>query len=158
LTPANPVLQYPQSSALLDNITQQGITMTPEIESLFKRLSETRTKVVTDIMEKEGCNYMTAAIRYDGELAPPTTDRQKFALIGFHLPVDFVPQNEAEAIHFNERAMAAYAMWGDQVVGYEHLSPMRLSAVLQALMEDPVRMIPPTKDCTQYIDLSLAKP
>jgi hypothetical protein len=28
---------------------------------------------------------------------------------------------------------------------------------LQALMEDPVRMIPPTKDCTQYIDASLVK-
>ena len=56
LTPASPVLQYPQSSALLDNITQQGITMTPEIESIFARLSETRTKVISDIMDKEGCN------------------------------------------------------------------------------------------------------
>jgi len=129
-----------------------------EIESLFKRLSETRTKVVTDIMEKEGCNYMTAAIRYDGELAPQTTDRKKFALIGFEFPADYIPATDDEATLFNERVMAAYAMWGDQVVGYEHLSPMRLSAVLQALMEDPVRMIPPTKDCTQYIDLSLAKP
>ena len=131
--------------------------MTPEIESLFKRLSETRTKVVTDIMEKEGCNYMTAAIRYDGELAPKTTDRQKFALIGFDFPADFVPATEEQAIAFNEQVMAAYAMWGDRFVGYEHLSPRRLSAFLQALMEDPVRMIPPTKDCTQYIDASLVK-
>ena len=132
--------------------------MTPEIESLFKRLSETRSKVVNDIMEKEGCNYMTAAIRYDGELAPQTTDRKKFQLIGFEFPADFVPATDDQAILFNERVMAAYAMWGDRFVGYEHLSPRRLSAFLQALMEDPVRMIPPTKDCTQYIDLSLAKP
>jgi len=131
--------------------------MTPEIESLFKRLSETRSKVVNDIMEKEGCNYMTAAIRYDGELAPKTTDRQKFALIGFEFPADFVPATDDQAILFNERVMAAYAMWGDRFVGYEHLSPRRLSAFLQALMEDPVRMIPPTKDCTQYIDASLVK-
>ena len=131
--------------------------MTPEIESLFKRLSETRSKVVNDIMEKEGCNYMTAAIRYDGELAPKTTDRQKFALIGFEFPADFVPATDDQAILFNERVMAAYAMWGDRFVGYEHLSPRRLSAFLQALMEDPVRMIPPTKDCTQYIDVSLVK-
>jgi len=131
--------------------------MTPEIESLFKRLSETRSKVVNDIMEKEGCNYMTAAIRYDGELAPKTTDRQKFALIGFEFPADFVPATDDQATLFNERVMAAYAMWGDRFVGYEHLSPRRLSAFLQALMEDPVRMIPPTKDCTQYIDASLVK-
>jgi hypothetical protein len=96
LPPANPVLQYPQSSALLDNITQQGITMTPEIESLFKRLSETRSKVVNDIMDKEGCNYITAAIRYDGELAPKTTDRQKFKLIGFDFTADFVPATDEE--------------------------------------------------------------
>jgi hypothetical protein len=142
---------------LLDNITQQGITMTPEIESIFARLSETRTKVISDIMDKEGCNYITAAIRYDGEVAPPTTDRQKFKLIGFDFTADFVPATDEEAILFNERVMTAYAMWGDKVVGYEHLSPRRLSAFLQALMEDPVRMIPPTKDCTQYIDASLVK-
>jgi len=116
--------------------------MTPEIESIFARLSETRTKVISDIMDKEGCDYLTAAMRYDGQLAPPTTDRQKFQMIGFD---------------FNERVMAAYAMWGDRVVGYEHLSQRRLSAFLQDLMEDPVRMIPPTKDCTQYIDVSLVK-
>ena len=129
--------------------------MTPEIESIFARLSETRTKVISDIMDKEGCNYMVAAIRYDGEVAPQTTDRKKFQLIGFEFPADFVPATDDQAILFNERVMAAYAMWGDRFVGYEHLSPRRLSAFLQALMEDPVRMIPPTKDCTQYIDASL---
>ena len=131
--------------------------MTPEIESLFARLSETRKQVITDIMEKEGCNYMVAAVRHDGEVAPLTTDRKKFALIGFDFPADFVPATDDQAILFNERVMTAYAMWGDRVVGYEHLSPRRLSAFLQALMEDPVRMIPPTKDCTQYIDASLVK-
>ena len=131
--------------------------MTPEIESIFARLSETRTKVISDIMDKEGCNYMVAAIRYDGEVAPQTTDRKKFQLIGFEFPADFVPTTDDEATLFNERVTAAYAMWGDRFVGYEHLSPRRLSAFLQALMEDPVRMIPPTKDCTQYIDASLVK-
>ena len=131
--------------------------MTPEIESIFARLSETRTKVISDIMDKEGCDYLTAAMRYDGQLAPPTTDRKKFQMIGFEFPADFVPATDDAATLFNERVMAAYAMWGDRVVGYEHLSPRRLSAFLQDLMEDPVRMIPPTKDCTQYIDASLVK-
>jgi hypothetical protein len=143
---------------LLDNITQQGITMTPEIESIFTRLSETRTKVITDIMGKEGCDYLTAAMRYDGSMAPTTTDREKFALIGYDFPADFVPATDDEATLFNERVMAAYAMWGDRIVAYEHFSPKDLSSLLQNIMQDTVRLVPPTKDCTQYIDLLNAKP
>ena len=130
---------------------------TDEIESLFALMTECRTGAIRKIMAEQDCDYMTAAIRYDGQLAPLTTDREKFALIGFDFPADFVPATEEQAIAFNEQVMAAYAMWGDKVVGYEHLSPRRLSAFLQGLMEDPVRMIPPTKDCTQYIDASLVK-
>ena len=128
-----------------------------EIESLFALMTESRTGAISKIMAEEDCDYMTAAIKYDGSMAPTTTDREKFALIGYDFPADFVPATDDAAILFNERVMAAYAMWGDQLVGYEHLSARRLSAFLQALMEDPVRMIPPTKDCTQYIDASLVK-
>ena len=97
-------------------------------------------------------------MKYDGSMAPIMTDREKFALIGYDFPADFVPATDDEATLFNERVMAAYAMWGDRIVAYEHFSPKDLSSVLQKIMQDTVRLVPPTKDCTQYIDLLNAKP
>lgn len=132
--------------------------MTPEeIESLFALMTDCRTAAISKIAAEDGCDPFAAMVKYDTQVAPTMTDRKKFALIGFEFPADFVPATDDEATLFNERVMAAYAMWGDRLVGYEHLSPRRLSAFLQGLMEDPVRMIPPTKDCTQYIDASLVK-
>jgi hypothetical protein len=44
-------------------------------------------------------------------MAPTVTDREKFKMIGFDFPADFVPATDDEATLFNERVMAAYAMW-----------------------------------------------
>ena len=129
-----------------------------DIEALFASMAERRTAAITKTMEDENCGYMTAAIKYDRELAPLTTDREKFQLIGFDFPADYTPATDDEATLFNERVMAAYAMWGDRIVAYEHFSPKDLSSVLQKIMQDKVRLVPPTKDCTQYIDLLNAKP
>jgi hypothetical protein len=145
---------------LLDNITpdKESPMKIEEIESLFALMTECRTGAISKIMAEEDCDYLTAAIKYDGSMAPTVTDREKFKMIGFDFPADFVPATDDEATLFNERVMAAYAMWGDRIVAYEHFSPKDLSSVLQKIMQDKVRLIPPTKDCTQYIDLLNAKP
>jgi hypothetical protein len=160
LTPANPVLESPKSSALLDNITpdKESPMKIEEIESLFALMTECRSGAISKIMAEEDCDYLTAAIKYDGSMAPTVTDREKFKMIGFDFPADFVPATDDEATLFNERVMAAYAMWGDRIVAYEHFSPRDLSSVLQKIMQDTVRLVPPTRDCTQYIDLANAKP
>lgn len=129
-----------------------------EIESLFALMNDCRTAAITQIVKEEKCDQFTATVRYDTQRAPTITDREKFALIGFEFPADFVPATDDEATLFNERVMAAYAMWGDKVIAYEHFSPRDLSSVLQKVMQDTVRLVPPTRDCTQYIDLANAKP
>ena len=155
------MLQSPKSSALLDNITpdkESSPMKTAEIESLFALMTECRSGAITKIMAEENCDYLTAAIKYDGSMAPTVTDREKFKMIGYDFPADYIPATDDEATLFNERVMAAYAMWGDKIIAYEHFSPKDLSSVLQKIMQDTVRLVPPTKDCTQYIDLANAKP
>ena len=132
------MLQYSKSSALLDNITpdKESPMKIEEIESLFALMTECRTGAISKIMAEENCDYLTAAIKYDGSMAPTVTDREKFKMIGYDFPADYIPATDDEATLFNERVMAAYAMWGDKIIAYEHFSPKDLSSVLQKIMQD----------------------
>jgi hypothetical protein len=130
---------------------------TDDIQTVFDMLTEVRESGINKIVREENCDRFAATVKWDTHLAPLVTDREKFALIGIHLPADFVPQTDAEAMSFNDRVFAAYKMWGDEVIAYDHLSPTDLTRVLQMVLDDKVHLVPPTRDCTQYIDLAFSK-
>ena len=136
--------------------------------SKIDALVNERKRVIKELI-RDGYDSLVAAIKFDSEIAEVGSDRQKFKeYMGVSLPTmeEFNAKaegrTEAEILEakraFCGTAMVLYAMWGSQVVNWKHLSDEDLFGVLQHVLSDTVRIVGPTTDCTEYIDLSTCLP
>jgi len=117
-----------------------------EINNLFTLLNEERNKSILAIAAANNLSHFDAMLKHDGEIAPKITDRKKFALIGCDFPACFVPKDEAAAELFVERVLAAYAMWGEDVLLRPEWIPEEQVAALQKVMDDEIPLIAPKPD------------
>lgn len=117
-----------------------------EISSMFAMLNEERNKSILAIAAADNLSHFDAMLKHDGEIAPKITDRKKFALIGCDFPEGFVPKDEADAELFVERVLAAYAMWGENVLLRPEWIPEEQVAALQKVMDDEIPLLAPKPD------------
>lgn len=117
-----------------------------EIDNLFTLLNEERALGIHELMVVDGMNHFDAMIKWDTTHAAKITDRKKFALIGCDFPACFVPKDEAAAELFVERVLAAYAMWGEDVLLRPEWIPEEQVAALQKVMDDEIPLLAPKPD------------
>ena len=85
-----------------------------EIESLFALMTECRTGAISKIMAEENCDYLTAAIKYDGSMAPTVTDREKFKMIGYDFPADYGGSKQARGWAGQKQQWFAFRFTGEE--------------------------------------------
>jgi hypothetical protein len=130
-----------------------------EITSLFATLNEQRDAGIQGLIASHGMERFDAMLKWDGELAPTTTDRQKFALVGVHVSDCFVPISEDAAQVEVERILAAYAMWNEIVMMPPEWSYLQQYDALSQVMDDEIPLVAPKPDQHQTIlDLCDMKP
>jgi len=136
--------------------------------SKIDALVNERKRVIKELI-RDGYDSLVAAIKFDSEIAEVGSDRQKFKeYMGVSLPTmeEFNAKAEgrtdAEVLEakraFCGTAMVLYSMWGSQIINWKHLSDEDLFGVLQHVLSDSVRIVGPTTDCTEYIDLATCQP
>ena len=129
---------------------------TQEIEALFKDWNAVRAARIQALIEDEEMTPFDAMVHYDTNLAPMGTDREKFAMVG--LSFDTTPTTEEDATDFVEMVIAAYNLWGEEVILNPKHTPLQIANLLQKVMNDPIRMVPPApQQHTTFIDLTNAK-
>lgn len=129
---------------------------TQEIESLFKDWNAVRAARIQFLIEDQEMTPFDAMVHYDTNLAPMGTDREKFAMIG--VSFDTTPTTEEDATDFVEMVIAAYNLWGEEVILNPNHTPLQVANLLQKVMNDPIRMVPPApQQHTTFIDLTNAK-
>jgi len=116
----------------------------PFVESLFKDWNAVRAARIHTIINEEGMNSFDAMVHYDTFLAPIGTDRQKFAMIGLFF--DTTPTTEEAAATFVEEVIMAYSLWGEQVMLNPTHTSLQSATLLQKVMDDEVRLIPPAPE------------
>jgi hypothetical protein len=130
-----------------------------EITSLFALLNEQREAGIQGLIAANNMAPFDAMLKWDGELAPTSTDRQKFALIGLNIPSCFVPISEDAAEVEVERILAAYAMWNEVVVMPKEWSYLQQYDALSQVMDDKIPLLAPKPEQhTSIIDLRGVKP
>lgn len=129
---------------------------TQEIEALFKDWNAVRAARIQALIEDEEMTPFDAMVHYDTNLAPMGTDREKFAMVG--LSFDTTPTTEEDATDFVEMVIAAYNLWGEEVILNPKHTPLQVANLLQKVMNDPIRMVPPApQQHKTFIDLTNAK-
>ena len=129
---------------------------TQEIEALFKDWNAVRAARIQALIEDEEMTPFDAMVHYDTNLAPMGTDREKFAMVG--LSFDTTPTTEEDATDFVEMVIAAYNLWGEEVILNPKHTPLQIANLLQKVMNDPIRMVPPApQQHKTFIDLTNAK-
>lgn len=100
----------------------------------------------------EGC------IACDSDESRWVTDRARFSMLGYVLPDgDFRPDDDLDdAIAWCEAAEAAYADWGDRLLGRQcdgvERDPRHWRMVLNTAMNDPAPCVAPDGGSTQILD------
>ena len=129
---------------------------TQEIESLFKDWNAVRAARIQTLIEDEEMIPFDAMVHYDTNLAPMGSDREKFSMIGFSF--DTTPTTEEDATAFVEQVIAAYTLWGEELILNPTHTPLQVANLLQKVMNDPIRMVPPAPaQHKTFIDLTNAK-
>jgi hypothetical protein len=130
-----------------------------EIASLFALLNEQREAGIQGLIAAQGMERFDAMLKWDGELAPTTTDRQKFALVGVNIPSCFVPISEDAAEVEVERILTGYALWNEHVVLRPEWSFLQQYDALSQVMDDKIPLVAPKPDQHHLIlDLRGVKP
>jgi hypothetical protein len=130
-----------------------------EITSLFALLNEQREAGIQGLIASHGMGPFDAMMKWDGELAPTSTDRQKFALIGLNIPSCFVPISEDAAEVEVERILTGYALWNEVVLLRPEWSYLQQYDALSQVMDDKIPLLAPKPEQhTSIIDLRSVKP
>jgi len=150
LTAPSPDVDFTRSALLHSSLITHHKELTmkteTEISSMFAMLNEERNKSILAIAAADDLSHFDAMLKYDGEIAPKTTDRKKFVLIGCDFPPCFVPKDEAAAEEFVERVLTAYAMWNEQVILNPDWTFTQQAAALQKVMDDEISLLAPKPD------------
>ena len=130
-----------------------------EIAVLFARKTERREQAIQRIMEAAQSKgtpieRFVAAIQYDGELAPKTTNRRQLLELGIEVPTaDAMPKSDAEVRHALWTIVYGLARLGIFLTGTDRLDDRALLLKLcTRILEDPVADIPPSADMSEFID------
>lgn len=114
-----------------------------QIQDLFRTLNSDRRSAIHE-MVNSGYDYIDAAIRYDMELAPLGTNEEMLMSIGVDPSTDPL-----------EEIIEGMALWGIYLTETNHLTDDELRDYLvNRVFKDTVRIIPPNRDCSEFIDLA----
>lgn len=119
-----------------------------EINLLFANLIADREQAIARLMDEDHeLDRMSASIEWDAHRAPFTTNREQLEMIG----VDPTFASLKEIIH-------GLSKWNIYLTETNHLTREELSDhLLNRVLADKVRMIPPTNEVSEFIDLAGVK-
>jgi hypothetical protein len=132
-----------------------------EICALFARKSEVREAGIEAMLEKarrdgRPMERFVAAIAYDSEHAPRTSNRRQLNELGITVPSeDTLPADDAQLHKTLWTIVYGLARLGIYLTGTDHLDDRTLLRRLcGAVLMDEVADIPPSADMSEFIDLS----
>lgn len=132
-----------------------------EIRELFARKSRRREQGIREVIEqaKAGGSAMerfVAAIQYDSELAPKTTNRRQLLELGIDVPAgDALPVDASETARMLWTVIYGMARLGIFLTGTDSYDDRALLEKLcTRVLLDEVSDIPPSGDLSEFIDLT----
>jgi hypothetical protein len=132
-----------------------------EVQRIFEEkraIRESRIAALVAAAEKSGrpAERIVAAIIYDSEHAPHSTNRAQLAEIGVACPSgDLAALSDAEAAAALWRVIYGLAYLGIFLCGTDHLSDRAMLRLLcSRILEETIRDVPPSRDMSEFIDLT----
>jgi hypothetical protein len=132
-----------------------------EIRALFARKSEAREAGIRAILDEarnagRPIERFVAAINYDSERAPRTTNREQLRELGIVVPdQDQLPADAAELRRVLWTIIYGLARLGIYLTGTDALDDRALlQRLCGSVLSDEVADIPPSADMSEFIDLS----
>ena len=132
-----------------------------EIRELFERKARIREQGIQQVLEQEkarggSVERFVAAIRYDSELAPRTTNRRQLLELGIEVPAgDALPTDPDEVRRVLWTIIYGLARLGIFLTGTDSYSdPELLERLCARVLVDEVSDIPPSGDLSEFIDLT----
>jgi hypothetical protein len=117
-----------------------------QIAAVFKELTDRREAQITHYMTAFNMERFQAAIEVDSS-APTTTNWEQLVLLG-------IDPNTAplyDIIH-------GLSLWGVFLLSTNHLPDEVLRAhIVSKVLRDPITMIPPNDDMSEFIDMSCSR-
>ena len=138
-----------------------------EILAVFARKSRVREQEITRIMKQAAFDGMPterilAAMAYDNELAPWTTNRQQLMEIGIHTPdASDIPTDAHEVTQLLWTVIYGMADLGIYLAGTNHLTDHALlsrilgvneGGGLASVIDERVRDVPPCAEMSEFVD------
>lgn len=126
-----------------------------QIESILTTKRTQRNAMIDSLVLTNDIKDRTfCMVLYDETQAPLTTDRARLAEFGIDIP-DKYTEYSAELL---EDILRGYEYLGTKFINHEHLTEEELlEFILDHLLSDSVRDVPPDTTHTEYIDLALVK-
>lgn len=132
-----------------------------EIRELLERKSRIREQGIQQVIEAEKARgseveRFVAAIRYDSELAPRTTNRRQLLELGIEVPAaDALPTDPDEIRHVLWTIIFGLARLGIFLTGTDSYSDSDLlERLCTRVLIDEVSDIPPSADMSEFVDLT----
>jgi hypothetical protein len=132
-----------------------------EIAALFDRKRREREQGIERVMEEsralgQAVERFVAAIKFDSELAPRTTNRRQLLELGIEVPAgDALPAEDAEVRRQLWTIIFGLARLGIFLTGTDRLDDRSmLGKLCSRVLVDEVSDIPPSADMSEFIDLS----
>lgn len=132
-----------------------------EIRELFARKSRRREQGIREVIEQAKARgsvveRFVAAIQYDSELAPKTTNRRQLLELGIDVPAgDGVPTDATEVSRTLWTIIYGLARLGIFLTGTDTYDDRALLEKLcTRVLVDEVSDIPPSGDLSEFIDLT----
>ncbi|MEY3027638.1 MAG: hypothetical protein RLZZ238_2535 [Planctomycetota bacterium] len=132
-----------------------------EIRALFAAKSRQRESAIGRLIEEskakgESLERFVAAITYDCELAPRTTNRRQLLELGIEVPTpDSLPTDQEQIRRALWTIIYGLARLGIFLTGTDALDDRALlERLCGSVLLDEVADIPPTADMSEFIDLS----
>jgi len=146
------------------NTKQKPKPLTPdEIGMIFEKKRSERRAAIEALVAKakeEGrpSERIVAAIVYDSEHAPWTTNRKQLSEIGIEVPPPEALSDEDISVAL-KMLIEGLALLGIYLSGTDHLNDRDLYTQLATkVIVEQVRDVPPNQDMSEFIDMSAVRP
>jgi hypothetical protein len=127
-------------------------------EAISRKLDE-RERGIASLMHEAYVNncpmeYMKAAMKWDHEYAPMTTNANQLREIGIYLP--HVSNMSDDEVGKNlEIVIEGLKFLGIHIIGTDGMQQRELYTILaERILQEPTRDIPPNNDMKEYIDFT----
>jgi hypothetical protein len=132
-----------------------------EVRALFARKAAVREQGIQRILDAEKdkgrvIDRYVAAIKYDSDLAPRTTNRRQLLELGIDAPAaNAIPKSDIEVHRALWSVIYGLARLGIYLTATGGLSDRALLIKLcSAILDEEVRDIPPSADMSEFIDVA----